>query len=231
MVGGNALNGDAQDLARLLVGFRLGAGFGLADDGGRFVRHFVLQVIEQFRLRLVGRHAGDLFELTVDFQMLFFHLGTTTLELLFAFAKIAGTLVDLALHAGNLMLTRIERIAAMIERLLALIQAIFLRAHVLQTLGAFGFDGLAHFERLVLSLNFGFAAKRIGLLASAFDERLSFLGRLLLLRGIQCANGDEGDNSANSNADNGKDYFHRTPLPGNPVLCFKCIKKPVITLA
>ena len=81
VVGRHALDGEAEDGAGLLVGLRLRARLGIADDGRGLVRHLVLEGVEQLRLRLVRRHAGHALEAVVHLPRGLFEIAFATLEL------------------------------------------------------------------------------------------------------------------------------------------------------
>ena len=81
VVGRHALDGEAEDGASLLVGLRLRARLGIADDGRGLVRHLVLEGVEQLRLRLVRRHAGHALEAVVHLPRGLFEIAFAALEL------------------------------------------------------------------------------------------------------------------------------------------------------
>ncbi len=68
-------------MAGLLVGLRLRARLGIADDGRRLVRHLVLEGVEQLRLRLVRRHAGRALEAVGHLPRGLFEIAFAALEL------------------------------------------------------------------------------------------------------------------------------------------------------
>ena len=90
MICSYTLNGKAEDGACLLIGLRLGASLGIADDSRGLVRHLVFKRIEKLGFRLIGSHARNLLQANAD--------------LLFGLVKIALAAIKLALHGGDLML-------------------------------------------------------------------------------------------------------------------------------
>ena len=106
VVGSDALDGDADDVAGLLVGLFASTHLGLTDERDGFALHVVLDAAHELGACLVGGHAGEGLEadaLGLD------HL----LELLLA-------LLDLALRRGELVLALVDRLGATVDGLLAL---------------------------------------------------------------------------------------------------------------
>ena len=66
VVGGQALYGHGQNLARLAVGLALGLFLGLADDGGGLVGALVAHLREHLVLSLLAAHGSHGIELLVD---------------------------------------------------------------------------------------------------------------------------------------------------------------------
>ena len=201
VVGSDALNCEAQDFARLLVGFGLGALLGLANNGGTFMRNLIAKVVEQFLLRLFGRHAGDMFEAHIHFLN-----GTV---------QVALATLDLTLHGRELMLAGIEALNTAVNRLLALRNAVFSCTNFLHALFVLGLSFLLHFEHFVFSFDHSFAAHGFCLALRLRYHLFSlfmgaFGGRICDVAGNKIATGD-----ANGQADDQKCDFHRPPLSSN----------------
>ncbi len=94
VIGGHALDGQAQNLTGLLVGLGLGARLGIADDDGRLAGHLVVDGLEQLLLGLLGAHARGALEGLVDF-----HLGLVAMALdgVLRLLHVALAALDLAL--------------------------------------------------------------------------------------------------------------------------------------
>ena len=201
VIGGDALNCEAQDFARLLVGFSLGTLLGLANNGGAFMRDLIAKVVEQFLLRLFGRHAGDMLEAHI-----YFLNGTV---------QIALTTLDLTLHGRELMLAGIEALDAAINGFLALRNAVFGGTNFLHALFVLSLSFLLHLEHFVFGFNHSFAAHGFCLALRLRYHLFSlfmgaFGGRICDVAGNKIATGD-----ANGQADDQKCDFHRPPLSSN----------------
>ena len=199
MVGRDALDGQAQDHARLLVGLGLRPRLGIADDGCRLVRDLVLQAVKQFGLRLVGRHAG--------------HALEATAHLLLGGVQVMLAALDLPLHGRDLVLSRIERLDTAVERLLALGNAVLGGAHFAQPLLVLGLGLLLVLQGLVLRFDERFAAQRLGLSFRIGYHAFGLLRRTLRGRVDQ----EPGNDEAESDADDGPDdepqcFGHTLPL-------------------
>ena len=109
MIGRAALDGGGNDLARGLFAFVPDALVDLAQLNRRVVRGLSLDRLDQHLARLVAGHAGDLLQL---FELLGLDTGQVVLFLL-------GCLQ----LAGKVFVFALERIAFLVQRLLALDQA------------------------------------------------------------------------------------------------------------
>lgn len=187
MIGSDALDGKAQNLARLFVGLELRALFSLADDGGTFVGNLVAKTVEKLSLRLVGSHAGNTLELNVDLLHSAFEVALATL--------------DLSLHGRELMLASIEGLDTAIEGFLALVDAVLSVANLAHTLFVFGLSLLLHLEDFVFRFDDRFATQRFSLAFRIADKLLS------LFSGLFARSVDEvaGDNETDGDANNGDD--------------------------
>ena len=172
MVCSYTLNGKAEDGARLLIGLRLGASLGIADDSRGLVRHLVFQRIEKLGFRLIGSHARNLLQANAD--------------LLFGLVKIALAAIKLALHRGDLMFagvqrlfTRVERFNAAIQRFLTLIYALLRGTHLLQTLFVLGLGLLAKTQCFVLGFDHCFTTQSFRLALRILDDGMRFVGSAL----------------------------------------------------
>ena len=202
VIGGDALDGKAQNLTRLLV--RLGAGtlLGLTDDCGAFVRDLVLKGVEELLLSLFGGHAGNVLQTSI-------HLQHGLLQVAFA-------TLDLALHGGKLVLARIEALDAAVKRLLALVKAILSGANFAHTLLVLSLGLLLHLEDLVLGLDDRLAAHRLSLTLGVGHELTSLLsgalgGRICKVAGDYETDGNADDDAYNADDDR-KQIWHRPPL-------------------
>jgi hypothetical protein len=144
VVGSDALDGDADDVARLLVGLFARLRLDLADHDRGVVLDVVLDALEQHLLRLVGGHAGERLEAGLL-------LGDGVLEVL-------GALLDLADRAGERVLALVERLGAALDRLLALQEAALEVRDLLAALLGLGLGVRAEAEHLVLRLEERFLA-------------------------------------------------------------------------
>ena len=187
MIGGNALDGKTQNLARLLVRLEFRALLRLADDGGAFVGDLVAETVEKLSLRLVGSHTGNALELDVD--------------LLHGALQIALATLDLSLHGRKLVFARIEGFDAAIERFLALVDAVLGVANLAHTLFVLGLSLLLHLDELVLCLNDRFATQRFSLTFRIADKLLGLFGGLFARSVDEVA----GDNETDGDANNGDD--------------------------
>ena len=163
VVGGDALDGDADDVAGLLVGLFARAGLGLADDLRGVALDVVVDAVDELVARLVGGHAGERLEAVA---LLLDHV----LEVLLA-------LGDLALLAGELVLALVERLGAAVDGLLALAETVLERRDLLAALLVLGLGLLLHLEDLVLGLEQGFFLERLGLLLRISDHAFRLFGR------------------------------------------------------
>ena len=201
MIGSNALNGEAQDLTRLLISFGLGALLCLANNGGAFMSNLIAKIVEQLLLRFFRSHAGDMLEAHIHF--------------LNGAVQIALATFNLALHGRELMLAGIEALDAAVDRLLTLRNAIFSCTNFLHALFVLSLGFLLHFEHFVFSFNHSLTTHgfRLALrlryhLFSLFMGALG--GRICDVAGNKIATGD-----ANGQADDQKCDFHRPPLSSN----------------
>jgi hypothetical protein len=112
MVGGAALDGGRDDLARLLVGVLLELGLDLLDLHGRLVANLGLDVAQKVILGLLLGEAGDLFE----------HGGLTLLD--------GGDLLLLGLDRGDLvgqvLFLLLVEVQLLVEGFFLLLQPAFL---------------------------------------------------------------------------------------------------------
>ena len=213
MVGGDALDGDREDLASRFIGFCLGARLGIADDSGGFMGDFVAQVVEQLSLGLVRGHAGDFFQALVDFLETGVEGLATLVEFALAVLQVAVATVELPLHARELMLAGVERITAVVKRVFTAVETFLGGTRLLQALGLFGFDGLTKLERFVLGFDFSLFLERVRLLARFLNERVCLALGVLLARIVDCPNDDDADDDADGKADHEPEHFrHTLPL-------------------
>ena len=218
VVGRDALDGQAQDGAGLLVGLGLRAGLGVADDGSGLVHDLVLEGVEQLGLRLLRRHAGHALQAAVD-------LPGGLLE-------VALATVELALLGRYLMLAGIERLHAAIERLLALRHAVLGGAHLAHALLVLGLGLLLQLQDLVLGFDDGLAAQCFGLSFRVGHHGLGLLRRTFRGRAGQEAGTDEAEGDAYHGTDEQPDDLgHASPFRfGSDMRCSYCsvyIKRPV----
>ena len=164
LIGSDALDGKAQNLARLFVGLELRALFSLADDGGTFVGNLVAKTVEKLSLRLVGSHAQQ-------------HARAERCILHGAFEVALATL-DLSLHGRELMLASIEGLDTAIEGFLALVDAVLSVANLAHTLFVFGLSLLLHLEDFVFRFDDRFATQRFSLAFRIADKLLSLFSGL-----------------------------------------------------
>ena len=204
-IGSDTLDGKAQNGTGLLVGFSLHARLGIADDRGRLVRDFVLQRIEKLGLCLLGRHASNALQTAHD-------LGG-------CLVKLVRALVQLTLHARDLMLVRIKPFAAAVKRLLALSKAVLGCTHFLHAFIVLSLDFLLKFESFVFCLKNGFALHGFGAVLGIRNGGLglrfclrqqvfSFLRRALRRRIGNEAHDQKANEGADNDADNTPDSFH-----------------------
>lgn len=161
MIGGALLNRQRDDVARLFLGFFLGARFNVAHGCRRVVEGFLLHTVDDDLLRFVLRHGGDALQLCVllgdkGFRLIVQAGGV----LLLAFHQVAALL--------QVVLAVIKAVRTLVQRRFALHQTIFAPLH----LGA-AFTNFVHLA-VVIRL---FA---VNLILSLENFRLGFLHLFLL---------------------------------------------------
>ena len=205
VVGGTALDGGGKNTTRGALTLDARTLLALADDGGALTRHIVTHAIEQLLVSLVGGEAADTLELG----------GVLALELL----DVAGTLLNLASLAGELVLLLIERVRATVEGLLALKQAILALANLAGALGRLGLGcllllenlgigGLPNAEDLFLGGNFRFFLDGLGLLFCAVEYLIGLGLCLSELAACALSGEKQGESRTNDRCNDCNDNVH-----------------------
>ena len=158
VIGSNALNSEAQDLTRLLIGFGLGALLCLANNSRTFMRNLIAKVVEQLLLRFFRSHACDMFRAHIHF--------------LNGAVQIALATLNLALHGRELMLAGIEALDAAVDRLLTLRNAIFSCSNFLHALFVLSLSFLFHLNTSSLASTTA-SRRMVSASASASDSTCS----------------------------------------------------------
>ena len=149
VIGGAALNRQGKDLLSGLVALGANLLLGLSDDRGGLVGNLAANLVEELLVSVLAGQVGDALELR----------GLLGTELL----KLAGTLLDLASLAGQLMLTLVEGIVAAIEGLLALHHTVLERTNLVLTLLVLGLGSLLVLDDLLFSLEQSLFFEGLGL--------------------------------------------------------------------
>ena len=176
VVGGHALDGEAQDLAGLLVRLGLGARLGIADDDGRFAGDLVVDGLQQLLFGLLGAHARSALEGLVDLDL---GLLAMALDGVLGLFDIALAALDLSLQRRELVLAGIQGLDAAIEGFLALGDAVLGGAHLAHALLVLLLHLLLVAKGLVLGFHGGFTSERLGLLLGILDQACGLAGSVL----------------------------------------------------
>jgi hypothetical protein len=125
LLGGDALDGQRDDLAGALVALGLGLVLDVPDDERRFPLGLVLDGGDQLGLGLVGGEAGDALEFALSFRVLLVELGGAALQVLLAAGQGLGALlnplellVQPLLAIGEAQLTALEVTAQLADLVL-----------------------------------------------------------------------------------------------------------------
>ncbi len=210
MIGGHALDGEAQDLAGLLVGLRLRARLGIADNDGGLAGHVVADGLQKLGLGLFRTHARGPLEGLVDFYL---SLLAMALDGVFRLVHIALAALHLPLERGKLVLACVEGLDAAVEgflalgeRLLALGNTALGGAHLAHALLFLLFQLLAVAQGLVLRLDLRFSAHRLRLLPRVLAQVGSLAGSLLVgRRGHETIDDETEDDADDGDGDNESD--------------------------
>ena len=176
VVGGHALDGEAQDLAGLLVRLGLGTRLGITDDDGRFAGDLVVDSLQQLLFGLLGAHARSALEGLVDLDL---GLLAMALDGVFGLFDVALAALDLSLQRRELVLAGIQRLDAAIEGFLALGDAVLGGAHLAHALLVLLLHLLLVAKGLVLGFHGGFTSERLGLLLGILDQACGLAGSVL----------------------------------------------------
>ncbi len=164
IVAGIALDGQGEDVLRLLVGNLPGLVLDLLDAPGSVVARLALHHRQQLLLGVFGRQPGDLLKLPA---LLF----NQAIDLRVALLEGPVALEQLLVAALQLLVTGIELLNLAIEVLFLLHQALFQPLQFTTQLADLVLPFVLGLEHDVLGLDLGFLANRVGFLAN----RVSFL--------------------------------------------------------
>jgi len=172
-VGGDALDGERDDLLRLALGISPRRLANLAQRVGGVGVGLLLEPANQLRLRVLGGHAGHLLEAAALLAQQTFQLLLSRLHHLLAAPKVAGATADVAVAL-------LDGIGAALQGALALADPTLLRLDAASPVAELLLCRLSQLDQLFLAGKHGGLAERLGLTLGVLDGALGYFvgGRL-----------------------------------------------------